>query len=193
MSRHPLIISALIIASLGIKSVRADAAEERFRRFSLTISPLHLISPIVELTGEYMVLPKLGLAAVGGLGSATNKVNFSDGTSQNIKFSAQEAGAQFRFYPFRAYPHGFQMGGELLWVHLSGKDNAGVTGTGAGTAVGPFLGYKYTAGYGLTFDAQGGYEFLFAQAAASSADSTTTTNKSKHNIVLVNLNVGWSF
>ena len=33
------------------------------RAIAVTLSPLHLLSPIVELTGEYRVQPRLGVAA----------------------------------------------------------------------------------------------------------------------------------
>lgn len=38
---------------------------------SLTFSPLHLVLPILELTGEYRVNPKLGVAVILGGGKVT--------------------------------------------------------------------------------------------------------------------------
>src|SRR6187397_900116 len=61
------------------------------RVFSLTISPIHLTFPIVELTGEIRAHDKLGLAMVAGVGRYTDK-------SVDISAAVYELGAQLRFY-----------------------------------------------------------------------------------------------
>jgi hypothetical protein len=193
MNARLRLLPIILVATLGARAVGADEVEDRFRRFAVTISPLHLALPVVEVTAEYMVMSHLGIAAVGGVGSITTKVEYTDGSSKNIQFSAQEAGGQVRLYPFRAYRHGLQVGGEVLWLHVSGKDGVGASGTSAGTAVGPFVGYKYTASYGLTFDSQVGFEFLAAQAEAKSTNGGAASGKTTGAIALLNLNVGWSF
>src|SRR6476646_9254851 len=63
------------------ESVAAARPDHPRRMMSLTISPLHLFLPIVELTGEYRVLDKLGVAAIAGAG------RYSD-TSNGISISA---------------------------------------------------------------------------------------------------------
>ena len=50
------------------------------RAFSLTLSPFHLAMPVFELTGEYALSPKSGIAAIGGYGST--ELKYSDGTSK---------------------------------------------------------------------------------------------------------------
>ena len=72
---------------------------------------------------------------------------------------------------------------------FSGED---ATGTGAGTAIGPFVGYKYTAPFGLVFDSQFGTEYLMIQASAASGSTSVSKTKNKW-IPLLNLNVGWAF
>lgn len=157
------------------------AAEEKppyDKHVSVTISPLHLASPIVELTGEGRAADKAGIAAIAGVGKASG-------------YPAWELGAQGRYYLLGSFDHGMQLGGEILYVHL-GTSEGTVRASGAGGAVGPFVGYKIAARFGLTFDAQLGAEYLFASANASSGSSTASTSDSRI-IPLLNLNLGWSF
>ncbi len=152
------------------------------RLYSLTLSPVHLALPVVELTGEYRMAPKVSAALIGGFGSITADDN---------KFSVIEAGAQARYYPLNTTKHEPHLGVEALWLHIAGDDldNTDVSGTGAGLAVGPFIGYKYTASFGLTFDSQVGYQFLALKADATDGSSASDSK----GIVLLNLNLGWSF
>jgi hypothetical protein len=150
------------------------------RVFSLTISPLHLISPILELTGEFRASDKIGVAVVAGGGK------YSD-TSNGIKLSATvyEAGAQFRYYVVGDFRHGMQLGAELLYLHLA---DSNLSIKGEGLAIGPFAGYKITTDIGFTFDAQLGFERITARATAAGSTASEPAY-----IVLLNVNVGWSF
>jgi len=59
---------------------------------------------------------------------------------------------------------------------------------GVAVAIGPFLGYKVMTDAGFTFDTQLGFEHVSVQA-----DSQSSTAMEKTMIVLLNLNIGWSF
>ncbi|HXI60420.1 MAG TPA: hypothetical protein VNO55_30370, partial [Polyangia bacterium] len=150
------------------------------RVFALTISPLHLLSPILELTGEIRASDKIGVAVVAGAGKYSE-------TDNGVKLSASvyEAGAQFRYYVVGDFRHGMQLGAELLYLHLS---DSNLSAKGEGLAIGPFAGYKYTTDIGFTVDTQLGFERITARAAAG----TSTASNSDY-IVLLNINVGWSF
>jgi hypothetical protein len=74
-------------------------------------------------------------------------------------------------------------------LYMSASDDM-VEVTGNGLAIGPFVGYKYTADIGFTFDAHLGAQYL--AVAAESNDGTQTAEDSDV-IPLVNLNAGWSF
>jgi hypothetical protein len=150
------------------------------RSFSLTISPLHLISPILELTGEVRAADKVGVAVVAGAGKVSDTTN-----GVKVSASALEAGAQVRYYALGDFGSGMQLGAEVLYLHVS---DSNLSATGQGVAAGPFVGYKYTADAGFTFDGQLGFEYLGVKA--SSAGSTASTKKF---FPLLNLNVGWSF
>ena len=169
----PVLLLALLPA--------AFAAEEKppyDKQVSVTISPIHLTLPIVELTAEVRAADKAGVAAIAGVGKASG-------------YPAWELGAQGRYYLLGSFDHGMQIGGEVLYLHMSTNQGA-VQASGAGGAVGPFIGYKIAARFGLTFDVQLGAEYLFATANASNGASTATTSDSRL-VPLLNLNLGWSF
>jgi hypothetical protein len=148
------------------------------RVFSLTISPIHLLLPVVELTGEARVHDQVGLAFIGGVGRYTDK-------NLGVSASVYEAGGQLRFYVLGDFRHGMQVGAEALYLHLSDPN---LSATGEGLAAGPFLGYKVMTDAGFTFDTQLGFEHLFVRGASGSSTSSGETN-----IVLLNANIGWSF
>jgi len=149
------------------------------RVFSLTVSPIHLTLPVVELTAEARVHDKIGIAVIGGAGK------YSDPNVSGISATVFEAGAQIRYYVIGDFRHGMQLGGELLYLHLY-DDRVAISGEGL--AVGPFIGYKIMIDAGFTFDAQVGFERITARA-----DGNGSTANDKTIIPLLNLNVGWSF
>jgi len=149
------------------------------RVISLTWSPLHLVLPMVELTGEFKPRKHVGLAVIGGYGSITDST--TNGSGHII-----EAGGQINYYPLRAFA-GLDVGLEALYISL---DNVNIdsSATAAGLAIGPFVGYKAMFPFGLTLIAQAGVEFVAAKAQNSS-----TMSSGKNVIPLINLNAGWSF
>jgi hypothetical protein len=195
MTKSPFIqtvlASSLLSLSAGVS--RADttevAAQQHPRRvFSLTISPVHLTAPIVELTGEARVLDKLGIAAVAGAGKLSSK---ETATAPKRSASAYEVGLQGRYYLLGDFRHGLQLGAEAMYLHVA-DDDPTFSATGKGLAIGPFVGYKYTADVGFTFDTQLGFQHISAAAEASHGVRQETAEDSG-NIVLLNINVGWSF
>ena len=172
----------VLLGALIPGAAPAQQAAPDPRLFTVSISPIHLSGPVLELTGEYRILPKASVALIGGFGSIT---------ANGDKFSVLEGGGQARFYPFKPSKHQLNFGVESLWLQIKGDDLADtdLSGTGAGLAIGPFVGYKYVSSFGLTFDGQFGFQFVAMQADASdgSSDSKSTA------LPLLNLNVGWSF
>jgi hypothetical protein len=148
------------------------------RVLSLTISPIHLLLPVVELTAEARVHDKVGLALVGGAGKVTDRAS-------NISADAYEAGAQIRVYVLGDFRHGMQLGAEALYLHVSLRD---VVASGEGLAIGPFIGYKVMVDAGFTFDTQVGFERVALRATANGSSDSESEY-----IPLINLNIGWSF
>lgn len=154
---------------------------------SLTFSPIHLLFPILEVTGELRLGQEAGVALIAGGGQVTDKA--SDGTK--ITFRVYEIGTQLRYYVTGNFRRGMEIGAEVLYVHVNGSlDN--ITGVASGLALGPFFGWKTTSYAGFTFEVQGGVEILTAgtKVTDSSGDSTSSTIDY---VPLVNLNIGWSF
>src|SRR5687768_4310361 len=101
-----LLLASLVVPSFTFAQSAADLEAtpvERHvqHRFSLTMSPVHLALPVVELTGEFRLLDKLGVAAVAGAGNSSG-------------IFVGEAGAQIRYYLIGTFIHGMQVGGEIL-------------------------------------------------------------------------------
>lgn len=159
--------------------------------FSLTMSPLHLALPMLELNGELKLANKFGMSLIGAYGRPRVVATYSDGTKENYTFSAYELGGQCVFYPIGNFRHGMQLGAEVLYVKVLGNiDNVSLEGAGLG--VGPFIGYKLIFDNGITLNAQLGVERLFLRASASDSSSSANANDKK-TTALLNLNVGYSF
>jgi hypothetical protein len=150
------------------------------RDFSLTISPIHLTLPVLELTGEARLADKVSVAMIVGVGKYSDTVN-----GVKLDASAFEVGGHFRYYVLGDFRHGMQLGAEVLYLHLADSQ---LVVKGEGVAIGPFVGYKYTADVGFTFDAQVGAEYVGARASSTTSSASETSW-----IPLLNLNVGWSF
>jgi hypothetical protein len=175
-------VSAVVLSAVTAISPAARADDDEVDHgFSLTVSPLHLLAPMLEITGELRLADSIGVALIGGGGS----VQIAE-----TQFAVVEGGAQFRYYVFGTFDHGMQLGAEMMYVHVSGDDiaNTGITGRGQGLAIGPFVGYKIATDVGFTFDAQLGAQGIVARGEAGNqtADDSAVA-------VLLNLNVGWSF
>lgn len=157
------------------------------RAVSLTISPVHLFFPIVELTLEVAVLEELGIGLLAGIGSLSLTTS-----SASRSATVVELGASLRYYAIGDFSTGgMQLGAEVLYAHLfveGDVDGSSLAVTGTGFAVGPMVGYKYVARSGFTFDGQLGVQWM-----ASRAESESDSAKTSGIIPLLNVNIGWSF
>jgi len=153
---------------------------------SLTISPLHLLLPMVELTGELRLGTQASVALIAGGGRVP--VTQSDGTK--VTFTVLEGGGQLRYYVTGSFRRGMHVGAEILYVHVNGSLED-ITGVASGLALGPFFGWKMTSYAGFTFDVQGGVEVVTMGTRVSSR-SGGSSDSSVDYIPLVNLGIGWS-
>jgi hypothetical protein len=154
---------------------------------SLTISPIHILLHMVELTGELRLGTQAGLALIAGGGKVP--VTQSDGTK--VTFTVLEGGAQLRYYVTGSFRRGMQVGAEILYVHVNGSLQD-ITGVASGLAMGPFFGWKMTSYAGFTFDVQGGVEVVTMGTRVSDTSGSSTDSKVDY-IPMLNLNIGWSF
>jgi hypothetical protein len=198
-------VSFVIGCLLALFSTRTSAAEADPRdppkpeeddgqRVSLTLSPLHLVAPIFEVTGEYRVARGFGAALIGGVGQLRVDVPETDTeAAHEAKLGAYEIGAQGAWYPLEPF-ESLELGVEVLYLYLDARDiTADISGSGEGLAAGPFVGYKFMLDVGFTGFAQLGGEYLTARGSTHDSEGQSTEQTGSKWIVLLNLNLGWSF
>lgn len=168
------------------------AREKSERHVSLTLSPLHLLSPILELEVEVSPTAHLGLAAIGGIGSI--KADSNDPALDGTRFSAYELGLQVIGYPLRDFSS-LQLGAELMWLKVSTEKigDTDVRANAGGLALGPFIGYKLITDAGFSLFVQGGFQYLAAKAEATNSLGERANEEQATFVPLLNFNVGWSF
>lgn len=160
--------------------------------FALTVSPLHLIVPMLELTGELRLGEDFGVAAVLGFGRLSDEVTRADGTLEDERLTIYEGGAQLRYYLLGNFEQGLQIGVEGLYVYVDRDEDETLDASAEGLTVGGFLGYKYTAGGGFTAEAQVGMGYLVVDGRGE-ASGETTRESDEDTVPLLNINLGWSF
>lgn len=175
-----LVIGIVLLLS-GSALAQEQPPPSPLKTVAITISPIHLIFPVIELTGEYAVSPKMGAALVVGAGTITPE-------NSSEKFTVFELGGSFRYYALGTFRSGLQVGAELLFVKVTGEVDS-VSGVGQGLSVGPFVGYKWTHSSGFTIDLQGGVAFMAIKAETSAGGMDEDRDVGP----LVNINIGWSF
>ena len=186
-------LATLVSLSLAAATARAatdldlEAKAHPRRTVSITLSPIHLFLPVVELTGEWRAMNKLGIAVVAGGG----KVKPDNALTGDPSIAVWEAGASVRYYVLGDFRHGMQLGGEAIYMHAS-TSNQNVRVAAEGFSLGGFAGYKVMADAGFTFDAQLGYQVIGVGASGTDGQSSAADSRSTSG-VLLNLNVGWSF
>lgn len=158
---------------------------------TFTISPFHLIFPIVQLTGEVRVTPHLGVSVIGGYGTVAVQTS----TVEDTRVSAYELGGRVIGYPLKQFKS-LQLGAQLMYLKLDtggAISGTNVSGSGAGVAFGPFGGYKIITPAGFTFVAQFGVQYLSAQAEAHDTSGNSNSAKDNRFLPMLNLEIGWSF
>jgi hypothetical protein len=183
-----LLLPATAAAQAGSAPSGVVEAGHPRRVLSVTFSPLHLVLPVFEVTAEVRALDELGIAAVLGGGRVSEEATATDPA---LSAPVVEVGLQARYYLLGDFRHGLQLGAEALYIYVS-DDVETVSATVHGLSAGPFLGYKYTADVGFTFDGQVGFQRLGLSGEASDGTQVVTEQQSDWSLLL-NLNVGWSF
>jgi hypothetical protein len=159
------------------------------------MSPLHLLIGPIFLAGlEVRVVDHFGIRGFGGAGDYTTSVKYTNGTSRDVTFGVQVAGAQLLAYPLEAFDS-LVLGAEFQYVHVAGDvPNTTVSGVGTGTAIGPLIGYKLITRGGFTLMANIGAGYVVAHAEAKdSVTGTSTTQDDSQWTPFLNLEIGWSF
>jgi len=159
---------------------------------SLTISPLHLVTSIVEVNGEFKVDKNLGVALI--LGSGTFKTTtVGNSTIQGDTYSIREYGFQVNYYPNSNFSQGLQYGIEIMKIDLDLISSNNIKSSGSGVAFGPYLGYKTDLGIGLILVSQIGYQGYSVSAKAQDSNGNTASAAGGGGGLLLNLNLGFNF
>lgn len=166
--------------------ITADDGRDDGHEFYISFSPLHLLpAPIVEVTGEWRLSDRIGLAAIAGAGRADVETSAGDDDS----IAVYELGGQFIGYALGDFDHGLQVGGEAVFLHATTDgETETLTGSAQGLAVGPFVGYKLATDVGFSFNVQVGAQYVAARGEDEDGDSYGSAV-----IPLLNANLGWSF
>jgi hypothetical protein len=176
------------------------AAEPKERVLTLTFQPVLLVVPIFQGSAEVRVSDPWSVALFGGGGS----FDYERG-GEPVHGSVQNAGAQGRWYPRGRAAHEPHLGLQVLWAHVNADEDEGgnliddtfrqdVYGRGYTVAGGPFGGYKYTAPFGLTAEAQLGMQLAFVLQEDGENNYGVSNQSSRWTALpILNFGVGWSF
>jgi len=167
------VVTALLVLGLCGTAAHAEEGEDVQHSLSLTISPIHLLSPILQLTGEQRLADKIGVALILGAGAVTEDGEY---------YGVWEVGGQFRYYLFGTFVHGMTIGSEVGYINDGGELDSPMDSY-VGVRAGAFVGYKLATNIGFTLDVQLGDQYVYTISEPS--DSCWQP--------IMNLKVGWSF
>ncbi len=165
-----LFFFVLLIIAFSIVVRAEDQVPQH--KVSITISPFHLLNPVLQVTGELRLANKIGAVAIlgGGMVSDENDKNYG----------VWEVGGQFRYYLLGSFTHGLMLGADAGYIHVAGQLDSPIDYY-VGIRAGIFVGYKIATKRGFTFEVQIGPQYV-----RKSANNTELQT-------LENLKVGWSF
>jgi hypothetical protein len=161
----------LVVSTLGVAlplGAKQDAADPRF---SLTISPLHLLSPQLQVTGEARLGSKVGASVTLGAG------NISE---EEETYGIWEAEGQLRYYVWGNFSQGLMIGADVGLVDVDGQLESAME-TLVGNRAGGFLGFKKVFTRGFTAEVQLGPVHVWGEDDVQEWQTLHT------------LRVGWSF
>ncbi|MCD6025323.1 MAG: hypothetical protein K0Q91_2239 [Fibrobacteria bacterium] len=201
--RNLLLAALLIPIGASAQKIEAGAYE---RNITVTVQPILLAVPLFVGMVETRLTEPMSVAVFAGYGSFDYERD-----NETVNATVYGAGAQLRFYAFDRHiderarfgePHA---GIQALWAHGEGSEEDGgfggvfgddVWGRGEQFMAGPFLGYKYTLPFGLTFEAQAGAQFgarLWDGGESNSGIGEEEDEWEFKWLPIANLGVGWSF
>ncbi len=178
--------SAAAIAILcGFFSTRARAADQApeplTKKTTVSISPLHLSFPVLEVHAEFAMNRNVGVQGFAGYGSYE-------------AYPLVELGAQCDYYALGSFVRGLQLGGELFYTHMWQKsDVMDVSASGDGVLIGPLVGYKLGFDFGLMLNLQLGAGYYSISASASNLYGRSASAATSYVAPFLNFLIGWSF
>lgn len=182
-----LACGCVLFSGAALADVPAAGEPTLDNAVAVSVSPIHLVLPVVELQVEIYATEKISVALIGGYG----KVTVDQGFLGEQTFTVWEAGAQARVYPTGSVQDGIYLGAEVLKLGVSG-DVDNVSGTGEGLEIGGIVGYKWVWQSGFLIDLNGGAGYLASKAEAS--DGLSSAEEDASDVVpILNFNLGYAF
>ena len=176
---------ALFASFVFPASALAEPESGRGHTVAVSISPLHLIFPMVELQAEYLAHPKFSASLIGGYGSLEGETG-----GETFKFTLLDVGTQLRGYFYGTSEGGAYVGLEVLYMSVD-VGTADVSGVASGISVGGFAGYKWTW-ENFFIDLNGGLQSIGVTAGATDGAETAKAEK-RETGALLNFGLGASF
>jgi hypothetical protein len=154
---------------------------------AFSLKAVRAVIGFLSVQGEFRLAPKISVAAFVGGGRVDIETE-DEMTIQDV--GVAEVGAQFRYYVFGDFDSGLHLGAQTNYVYIEVDDETTVGARGEGLAMGPFLGYKHTFGFGLTLEAQGGVAVAVLRGQQNGSGSVHEEGKIGP---IVNAGVGYAF
>jgi len=152
-------------------TILSHAAEDSVQnRSAITISPLHLLNPVLHLTDELRLARKIGVAVMVGAGAVSEEGRY---------YGTWEIGGQFRWYPLVSFTHGMMLGTDTGYIDVLG-DLEDPMAYCVGMRAGVLVGYKLALRAGFTMEVQIGPQYVWEDVDNAGLQT------------LPGLRVGWS-
>ena len=175
-----------LVIVLAATALQAQPASENTRKNAISISPIHLMLPVVLINYSYGVTDKIAVSPSIGYG----KVPISEGSSDKFDVWDLRLGVEYYFYGSAIA--GFFAGPRFEYVYVSGTTSENVVGTGAGGSLQALIGYHWVWNPGIFLDIKLGGGYMIVKAEAE--DSTTKATAEEKNFhAVIDLNIGWAF
>ena len=170
----------IILLLVGFKQALADD------RLVVELSPLHFMNSIIELGVEQPLDENSSAFLILGRGETTTTDGFVEVTTVFWFF-----GGQYRYY-INQELDGLHLGIEAQYL-IANANEDGFKGKADGLLIGPFLGWKEQWDFGFVFNIQVGYQKLFITKDEIDRNGNNITGEINRDLILLNLNLGWSF
>lgn len=166
-------------------ALASDAAEPE-NNFSITISPLHLLVPIVLVNGEFKANNNFGVSLMLGAGTLGL-------AGSSASYSVRQYGFQVNFYPDSNFNEGLQYGLEVFRADIELISSSSIKASGNVFALGPYVGYKAAFDGDFILVTQFGYQVASVTATARDNNGNLASVGAGGGGLLLNLNVGFNF
>ncbi len=174
-----LVLLSFLASPVMAQQVEQSGSKQVYHNISITMSPAHLALPFVDLMAEIHIYDDFSVAANVGAGEIDDVF-------------VSQFGPQLNYYFIGSFDHGLHVGAEALGMYGSTTEDD-IESSATAFSPGAFVGYKSINQWGLTFLTQIGYRYITISGESSNAFGASATAEDSDHLLLLRLNVGWSF